>query len=93
MLDEAIRLRDCVGMILRPRGERLGLAGYGVVAGIGASVIGAWVSSRLTGGTRIGVWIGATTVLALAAAWFADRVVWLAGRLLRFGLGRSPASR
>jgi hypothetical protein len=92
-LDEAADDDDHVGMIQRPLGERLGLVGYGVLAGIAASVIGAWVSSALGGGARIGVWIGLTVVLAVAAARFADQVVVLAGRLLRSWPGRRPAAR
>jgi hypothetical protein len=80
-------------MIRRPPGERLVLVGYGVIAGIGASVIGAWASSGIVGGARIGVWIGVTVVLAVIAAWFAERIVPLVGRLLRHGLGRPPVSR
>jgi hypothetical protein len=93
LLDEAIELRDSVGMITRPSGERLGLAGYGAAAGIGASFAGAWASSGLTGWTRTGVWMGVTVVAALIAASVADRVVSVIGWLLRFGLNRMPASR
>jgi hypothetical protein len=82
-----------MGMIRRPLGERLGMVGYGILAGTGASVIGAWASSGIVGPARIGVWIGVTVVLAVVAARFADQVVVLVGRLLRSGLGRGPVSR
>lgn len=92
-LDEATDGDNHVGMIRRPLGERLGLVGYGALAGIGASVIGARASSAIVGGGRIGVWIGVTVILAMVAAWFADQVVLLAGRLLRSGLGHRSVSR
>jgi hypothetical protein len=92
-LDEAAQLRHSIGMIRRTPGERLGLVGYGVTAGIGASVIGAWTSSSIVGGARIVVWIGSTTVFGVAAAWFAEPVVLLVGRLLRHGLGGPPVPR
>jgi hypothetical protein len=80
-------------MTRRPLGKRLGLAGFGVSAGSGASVIGAWTSAHIAGYARTEVWIGVTTVLAVVAARYADHVVILAGRLLRTGLGRPPVSR
>jgi hypothetical protein len=92
-VDEAIRLRDSVGMVRRRLGERLGLVGYGVIAGIGAGTIGAWTSSSIVGGTRIVAWIGITVVLGVIAAWFAERIVLLIGRLLRYGLGGPPVPR
>lgn len=64
-----------------------------MAAGIGASVLGAWAASGLSGRAQAGVWIGVTAVLAVAAAWCADRVIDLAGRLIRIGLGRPPAAR
>jgi hypothetical protein len=73
--------------------ERLGLTAYGVMAGICASVLGAWAASGISGGAGAGVWIGVTVALALAAAWFADRVIVLAGRFIRLGLDRFPALR
>jgi hypothetical protein len=92
-LDEAADGDNHLDMIRRPLGERLGLVGFGVSAGVGASVIGAWTSSEVVGGARTEVWIGVTAVLAVVAARFADQAVVLVGRLLRTGLGRRPASR
>jgi hypothetical protein len=80
-------------MIRRPLGKRLTLVGYGVLAGIGASTVGAWVSSALADKPRIGVWIGVTAVLAVIAARVADQAVALAGRLFRFSFARTTASR
>jgi hypothetical protein len=80
-------------MIRRSLGERLGLVGYGVTAGLCAGVIGAWVSSSLAGGARLAVWIGVTVVLAMTAGSFAERAVLLVSRLLRYGLGGPPVSR
>jgi hypothetical protein len=82
-----------MGMNRRPPAERLGLVGYGVVAGIGASGIGAWASSEITGGARAGVWIGVTAVVSVGAARFADGVVLLVGRLLRIGFSRASVPR
>ena len=63
----------------------LGLTGYGVVAGIAATAIGALASSAFAGGARIGVWIGVTAVLAVALAWSAEPAVMLLSRWLRHG--------
>ena len=74
-------------------GERLGLVVYGVVAGIAASALGAWASSRLAGSARIAAWLAVTAVLALSFAWFAERVVLLLIRCLRYGFDGRPLSR
>jgi len=64
----------------------LGLVAYGVLAGILATTVGAWVSSPISGAARIVAWIGVTTVISLVLAWFAEAVVILLGRRLQHGL-------
>jgi hypothetical protein len=73
-----------------PRGRSLGMVTYGVLAGILATTAGAAASSPISGGARIGAWIGTTVVVALVLAWFAEVVVVVLGRLFLRGFsGRS----
>jgi hypothetical protein len=73
-----------------PQDRSLGIVAYGVLAGILATTMGAWASSPFTGGVRIPAWIGATAVLSLVLAWFAEAVVAILGRWFLHGLsGRS----
>lgn len=92
-LDAAARLREHGTMNRRLPVAQLGLVGYGVLVGICANVLGAWVSSGLSGGAGTEAWIGVAVVIALAGAWFAESVVAFVGRLVRPGLRRFPASR
>jgi hypothetical protein len=63
---------------------------YGVLTGILATTVGAWASSPISGGARIGAWIGTTAVIGLVLAWFAEVVVVVLGRLFLHGFsGRS----
>jgi hypothetical protein len=70
-------------------GDRVALAGYGAAAGIVTSAAGAAVSSGLSGGPRISVWIGVTAVLAICAVWLAEPTVTVLSRWNRpAGRGR-----
>jgi hypothetical protein len=73
-----------------PLSLTLGMMTYGVLAGILATTAGAWASSPMSGGARIGVWIGVTAVVSLAFAWFAEAVVTILGRFLLHGLSGRP---
>jgi hypothetical protein len=75
------------------RQEQFGLVGYGIVVGVGASAVGAWASSPVSGSARIGTWIIVTGVLASALAWFAESAVLVLTRWLRYGFGRGPFPR
>ena len=77
----------------RSLAEQWGLVIYGVITGICACVFGAWVSSGISGGAAIGLWICVSFGLAFASAWYAERAVSLLGRLIRRGRDRFLAVR
>ena len=92
-LDEIRNSLHHNSMIEWPPAERLGLVGYGVVVGIGASALGAWASSPVQGSARIGAWVAVTGVLAVAFGWFAESIVMLLARTVRYGIGRRTLPR
>jgi hypothetical protein len=73
-----------------PRGHGLGMVTYGVLAGILATTAGAWASSPIAGGARIGAWIGVTAVVSLVLAWLAEVVVTVLGRFFAHGFSGRP---
>jgi hypothetical protein len=66
--------------------------GLGTLTGLIGSGAGAWISSPFSGATRIGVWGGATAVLALLLTRFTGRLFAALGLLKDFP-GRSPLSK
>lgn len=63
--------------------------GFGTLTGLIASGAGAWISSAFSGTARIGVWGGATAVLALLLTRVVGRVLAALGFLGDLP-GRSP---
>ena len=72
------------------RHDGLALVTYWAEAGIASTAAGAWASTALSGRLRILVWVGVTTVLAVAAIWFAEPVIGLLSRGYRAGRSRRP---
>lgn len=70
------------------RWNRLGVAVYGVEAGIVSTAIGGWASSGSSGSSRLVVWISVTAALAIGAAWLAEPTVILLTRYLQDRRGR-----
>jgi hypothetical protein len=67
---------------------------YRIEAGIIAAAVGAWVSSPASGAVRLAIWSAVTAILAVAASWFAEPVVALLMRIIRYGWNhRPPLSR
>ena len=77
----------------RPAAEQWALAFCRVTGGIGACVFGAWVSSGVSGGAGIWLWLGVSLVLALAVGWSAGPAVELGKRFVRCGRGCTAAAR
>lgn len=66
--------------------------GFGTLTGLIGSGVGAWISSPFSGAARIGVWGGATAVLALLLARGVGRAFAALGSLADLP-GRSPLSK
>lgn len=73
--------------------DRLFLVGYGVLAGIVASAVGALVSTAAPDEARAWIWMAVTLILALVFAWSASAAAAFLGRLLRQGGGRGSLPR
>jgi hypothetical protein len=67
---------------------------YGATAGLVTTALGAFVSSGLSGPTKIFLWILVTGILAVGAIGLSDPVVVVLVRRLCLGwLRRTPSSR